>query len=126
MTHCWRWNGAKTKQGYGKHWHEGKTVPAHRWMYEQVNGPVSNGLDLDHVRERGCRYRDCINPDHLEPVTPAVNTQRGMNAKLTDTDVRQIRAMAGTMTQEVIAARFGINASLVSMIVNRKRWRNVA
>lgn len=35
-------------------------------------GPIPEGLDLDHL----CRVRQCVNPDHLEPVTARENLMR--------------------------------------------------
>lgn len=34
-------------------------------------------MELDHL----CRYQRCVNPAHLEPVTPSVNMQRMHDAK---------------------------------------------
>lgn len=48
-------------------------MAAHRAMFELVNGPVPDGLDLDHL----CRNTLCVNPDHLEPVTRRENVLRG-------------------------------------------------
>lgn len=50
---------------------------SHRVVYSLFVGPIPEGLDLDHVRERGCIYRDCVNPEHLEPVTRRENLRRG-------------------------------------------------
>lgn len=75
---CWLWT-AGTTRGYGMFSAipdaEGKkhTRVAHRWLWEQVNGPVPAGLELDHL----CRVRHCVNPDHLEPVTKRENILRG-------------------------------------------------
>jgi len=33
-------------------------------------------MEIDHVYERGCRYRDCLEPTHLEAVTHQENTAR--------------------------------------------------
>src|SRR5690349_6193803 len=71
---CWLWTGALTK-GYG-HFRISPRVEvlAHRFAYEQLVGPIADGLELDHL----CRTPACVNPAHLEPVTHAVNMARGI------------------------------------------------
>jgi len=51
-------------------------VYAHRWIYEQMIGPIPEGMEIDHVRARGCVGSACVNWLHLEPVTPAENSHR--------------------------------------------------
>ena len=75
-TGCLRWTGAHTQKGYGQIVLGGKGVSVHRAAYERAHGPIPNSLEVDHVHERGCRYRDCINTDHLEAVTHAENVRR--------------------------------------------------
>ena len=72
---CWLWRGYVTKYGYGS-WnpHRGVNRRAHRVAWEYANGPVPNGLVLDHL----CRVRHCVRPDHLEPVSMGVNARRGI------------------------------------------------
>lgn len=77
-TPCWLWIGSKDQKGYGYFWNKykgkrGKMVRAHRWAYEHYVAEIAEGLQLDHL----CRVRNCVNPAHLEPVTPQVNTLRG-------------------------------------------------
>lgn len=56
-------------------WREALTsvVGAHRVVYEELVGPIPDGLMLDHL----CRVRHCVNPEHLEPVTNRENVLRG-------------------------------------------------
>jgi hypothetical protein len=70
---CWLWTGA-TQQGYGVHTSGGRAHKAHRVSYEEIVGPIPEGLTIDHL----CRVRNCVNPDHLEPVSQKVNTLRGI------------------------------------------------
>lgn len=70
---CWLWQGAKSVGGYGRFCAKEILCMSHRWAYENLVGPIPKGLQLDHL----CRVRNCVNPEHLEPVTPRENTMRG-------------------------------------------------
>lgn len=70
---CWLWTGAQFKKGYGQFPNDGRSVSAHRWAYERLEGPIPEGLVIDHL----CRVPACVNPAHLEPVTQWENTMRG-------------------------------------------------
>lgn len=71
---CWLWLAHRSPGGYGRfavtRTHR---VQAHRFAYEQIVGPIPDGLTLDHL----CRTRACVNPVHLEPVTNRENIIRG-------------------------------------------------
>lgn len=69
---CWLWTGARVRNGYGTARIEGRNGVIHRWVYEQLVGPIPAGMQLDHL----CRVRHCCNPDHLEPVTHTENCRR--------------------------------------------------
>jgi hypothetical protein len=71
-TGCWMWTAGKHEKGYGRIVVNGKQMRAHRVSYELFVGPIPEGLQIDHL----CRVPGCVNPEHLEPVTSAVNTQR--------------------------------------------------
>lgn len=84
---CWEWTGPLSTAGYGQLFIEGKNRPAHRISYEAHVGPIEDGLHIDHL----CRNRKCVNPSHLEPVTPLENIMRGegimaQNARKTHCD----------------------------------------
>jgi hypothetical protein len=70
---CWEWTGTTQKRGYGSILHRGKMQLAHRLSWEMVNGPIPEGLVIDHL----CRNPRCVRPDHLEPVTNRENLLRG-------------------------------------------------
>ncbi len=65
---CWLWT-ASGKQ-YGKFGGEGGL--AHRFAYEDMVGPIPDGLTIDHL----CNNKRCVNPSHLEPVSMAENIRR--------------------------------------------------
>jgi HNH endonuclease len=69
---CVEWSGYKLK-GYGRMTIDGQQVYTHRLMYELMEGPVPDGMELDHL----CRNPACANVAHLEPVPHTVNMARG-------------------------------------------------
>ncbi len=81
---CWQWIGSLNKDGYGKMGFRINgvyvTKRAHIVSYEHFRGPVPDGCELDHE----CRFRPCINPAHLEPVTHLENMRRGVHAMKTE------------------------------------------
>lgn len=72
---CWAWTG-KLKDGYARIRVYGVIMRAHRYAYEIYRGGIPAGKVLDHL----CRQRHCVNPYHLEIVSPKENTLRGESA----------------------------------------------
>lgn len=77
MSGCWIYFRYLDPNGYGRLTINGIQRSTHRWTYLTLIGPVTPGLDLDHL----CRNRSCCNPLHLEPVTKAENIRRGETGK---------------------------------------------
>ena len=82
---CWEWDGERREEGYGRISARTKPTPsgtslAHRAAYELLVGDIPDGHQIDHV----CRNTACVNArdGHLEPVTPKVNTERGLHGEL--------------------------------------------
>lgn len=59
---CVNWTGSKASTGHGVFASgPGRTRLAYRYSWEQVNGPVPEGMILDHA----CRNPSCVNVEHL-------------------------------------------------------------
>ena len=81
---CWHWPGSLNFYGYGvlaEGSRSDKRVrQAHIVAYEAVNGLVPTGLHIDHTCHGAdldcpgggpqCLHRRCVNPAHLEAVSP--------------------------------------------------------
>lgn len=73
---CWPWKGATKKSRYPNFClggRRGKTISGHRFAYQLLVGPIPVGMTIDHL----CRQTVCVNPSHMEVVTPGVNVLRG-------------------------------------------------
>lgn len=69
---CWNWMGAKVPLGYGKVMRDGRLQYVHRVSYELAGGVIPPGYEIDHL----CKNTSCLNPEHLEAVTPQTNRER--------------------------------------------------
>ena len=78
-TGCWLWVGSLDGGGYGRFWDGRRQSCAHRVAFEIFRSPIPPAMEIDHL----CRVRPCVNPQHLETVTPSVNQRRGGPASRT-------------------------------------------
>lgn len=78
---CWWWTGARNTKGYGSTWIGKEAKTAHVVAYQVFVGPVPPGYEVDHL----CRFRCCVNPEHLEAVTPKINTSRRAARRIAQT-----------------------------------------
>ena len=76
---CWEWEGS-TDHGYGKIKRNRVVWWAHRYFYTETKGRIPSGLHLHHK----CQNRICVNPDHLEPMSPSENAVAHLDPRIED------------------------------------------
>ena len=74
---CWLWTGVVSRDGYAQAFVNKKGVALHREVYSRLVEEIPTGLEIDHL----CRVRNCLNPEHMEPVTHAENMRRYSETK---------------------------------------------
>lgn len=118
-TGCHEWTAGKARGGYGKFHFRGRSRVAHKILWELENGPVPEGLELDHL----CRNPPCVNPEHLEAVTPRVNLLRGTSpvaVNAAKTHCRRGHEFTGSNLKMV---RNGSRACRECLRINKRNWR---
>jgi hypothetical protein len=78
-------------KGYGRITVDGRHVRIHRLFWEEKNGQIPDGLVIDHL----CRVRSCCNTEHMEVVTPAENSRRGVASRGLPDECRQGHPYSG-------------------------------
>lgn len=78
---CWLYVGSYVHtDGYALFYAHGRRHMAHRFVYELLVGSIPEGHEVDHL----CKVRNCVNPAHLEAVTPRVNNLRSNSVAATN------------------------------------------
>lgn len=131
---CLKWPFEVNKRtGYGNVKHNGQKRIASRVMCEAAHGePPSPDMDAAHSCGNG--HLACMNQNHLSWKTRVGNVadaiahgtwnhgEKVPQSKLTEADVREIRALAPTTYQRVLAERFGVHQGQISRIIRRLEW----
>jgi hypothetical protein len=139
---CWPYAGEKSVLGYGYFavYRQGERIRslAHRLAFQLTRSEPIQGLVLLHH----CDNPPCCNPTHLSPGTQADNIadavakgrhsrppvhsgERSARGKLSGRQVAEIkeRYLAGGVTQQSLADRYGVTQSNVSAIIRGRVWR---
>jgi len=130
---CLVWPFPLNAHGRGLVQVEGQYVIASRYMCILAHGePPTPEHEAAHSCGKG--HLGCFHPGHLVWKTRVENLadklvhdthkrgERSWNAILTAQDVREIRALVGTMPQADIAARYGVARATIANIKRRAIW----
>lgn len=156
---CWLWSASKDRDGYGWFSIHGQSIAAHRAVWLLTRGELPVGAFVLHR----CDVPACVRPDHLflgdakanaedcvakgrKPVGDRngsrtcpdrlVRGEAHPDAKLTDDQVREIRALGAPLigrgrgkwpglSWRDLACRFGVSDVMVKKITMRHNWRHV-
>ncbi|WEX10290.1 helix-turn-helix transcriptional regulator [Chelativorans sp. AA-79] len=131
---CLIWPYGRDRHGYGKLRRNGRDRVVSRLICEEVNGPPPTPQH-EAAHECGCGNLGCVTQAHIIWKTRTENQsdklthgthnrgkQHGLS-KLTEHDVRQIRALRGKMHQRDLAEMFGVSPTTISQIQRRLRWK---
>lgn len=153
VGNCWTWTGNVRSDGYGRFNAYSGAFGAHvfSWLMTRGRTRVQSGYCVLHV----CDMPTCVRPDHLFIGTVRANirdmdgkrrrgvpagersgrvtkpecTPRGelhCHAKLTESDVREIRSrVAAGEPQLRLAREKNVGPAAIFKIVRRERWKHV-
>jgi len=133
-TGCWEWQGSRV-HGYGQIGVGVKLFRAHRLVYEIATGVDPGKKCVCHCCDNPC----CVNHEYLFLGTQKENLidcsvkdrcpigEKHGHAKLTEVDVRNIRAIhaCNKKSQRALVSIYGVSPSVISNVINRKAWKHV-
>jgi hypothetical protein len=95
MNDCIKWHLYIHANGYGQaniKGTSGKHMNAHRWVWIEVNGPIPDGMVVDHICHTealikgeckggwSCPHRSCVNLNHLRLISQQENVVTGRHS----------------------------------------------
>jgi hypothetical protein len=149
---CWPWTHGDNGVGYGRVRHGGESFYAHRLAYENANGLIPDGLEVCHSCDNPpcCNPAHLFLGEHVDNMGDMKAKGRGRGggptgddhwtrmhpervlrgeatgqSRLTEDDVRAIRARHPSEGLAALAAEFGVDRSMIHRIVKRRAWASV-
>ncbi len=132
---CWLWRGDIRNGGYGRFHSRGVGHQAHRFAYALTYGPIPDGRLVLHR----CDNPPCCRPDHLFCGTTLDNVHDKLlkrrdrcgvdhyRHKLSDDDVRAIRALSTTTrSRRDVGRQFHVSHRAVTNIWLGVSWKHIA
>lgn len=126
---CWPWVGGTFSGRYGRYSVKGKSVTAHRTIYELRNGPVPADLFIMHK----CNNKLCCNTEHLTVGTNSENQRHASMSGAWEVGVSGVRGVTFDRTRKYWVASGYLNGnrknlytgpSKAKAISARQAWEN--
>ncbi len=130
------------RRGYSKYTftreNQKRMFCAHRLVWEAFNGPIPDGLQINHLNgdkrdNRLTNLEVCTASENMKhayrtlgiprPYAPSFGERNG-RAKLKESDLPEIKALyARGLSQQKIADIYGVNQTNISLILRGRSWR---
>lgn len=130
-TECWVWTGQLNDDGYARYGKNGQAnVPRISWEHK-------NGCKMPEERMpcHTCDNKPCVNPSHIYAGTSSDNNKdawersriapRRVTQKLTNDEVRQIKAASSLISGRELARIYGVSHATINKIRSGKRFADI-
>lgn len=121
-TPCWEWQHGLNNKGYGMIQYRMKPFPVHRLVYQIIVEFVPDNLHCDHL----CRNPRCVNPAHIEPVTPGENMMRGTSVQAKNAKKTHCKRGHPLSGDNLLLRRDGRECRECKRHHSREYWRRIA
>lgn len=132
---CWPWTAGCRKDGYGRFMMCAVAYRTHRLAWQLTYGLIPDGLHVLHK----CDNPPCCNPAHLflgDPLTNSIdreskgrgNQANGVasgSAKLTESQVLEIRAAGPSVSNVRLAELFKVSENSIRKIIHHRTWKHI-
>lgn len=120
---CWIWLGNISPEGVPTKQYLGKHMPARRWLWLQLFGPIPDGLVVTTMPT--CGNKACMNPYHFRACHQADANRNGIGAIFTPADVVEIKRAGKDKTPctaQILAEKYGCSTIAIRDIWSGRTW----